>query len=75
MAFTLAHFLSCRIWFLSGLYKLTHFKQICEDMAKHGIPCQARFLLPTIALEIGGGLIALAALDSAMPGWLQTMFV
>lgn len=128
MLFTVARFLSCGIWFFAGLFKLTHFKHICADMARHGIPFQAFFLILTIALEIGGsallfanvqvwlvallwigfmliatpiyhgkfivdgkiffpeyvqfsknlslagGLIALAALDPALPGWLRTMF-
>lgn len=127
MLFTLARFLSCGIWLLAGLYKLTHFKHTTADMARRGVPYQAFFLGLTLMLELGGsallfanvyvwlvalswigfmiiatpiyhgkfivegkiffpeyvqfsknlslagGLIALALLDPALPGWLRTL--
>ena len=127
MLFTLARILSCGIWFLAGLFKLTHFKHTSADMANRGIPYPAFFLVLTIALELGGsamlfanvqvwlvalswicfmiiatpvyhgkcivagkiffpeyvqlsknlslagGLIALALLDPALPGWLRAL--
>ncbi len=60
MSFTLARFLSCGIWFFAGMFKLTHFEHICEDMAKHGIPYQAAFLVLVIVLEIGGSILIFA---------------
>lgn len=60
MIFTLARFLSCGIWFLAGLYKLTHFKPTTEDMARRGIPMPAFFLVMTIALELGGSALIIA---------------
>jgi len=57
MIFTLARILTCGIWFLAGLYKLTHFKATTEDMARRGIPYQSFFLVLTIALELGGSVL------------------
>jgi len=60
MLFTLARILSCGIWFLAGLFKLTHFKHTSADMANRGIPYPALFLVLTIALELGGSAMLFA---------------
>ena len=62
MMFTLARFFSCGIWFLSGLYKLTHFQATSEDMTRRGIPSSSLFLVITIALELAGSLLMFANL-------------
>ena len=62
MSFTVARFLSCGIWFFAGMFKLTHFRHICADMAKHGIPFQPMFLVLVIILEIGGSALIFANL-------------
>ena len=60
MIFTLARFLSCGIWLLAGLYKLTHFQLTTEDMARRGIHAPVLYLLITIALELGGSALLIA---------------
>ncbi|TRZ69368.1 MAG: DoxX family protein [Rhodocyclaceae bacterium] len=57
MLFTLARYLTCGIWLLAGLYKLTHFKATTEDMARRGIPFQAFFLVLTLTLELVGSAL------------------
>ena len=128
MLFALARFLSCGIWLLAGLYKLTHFKHTTQDMSRRRIPYASFFLIITLLLELVGtasvftsnyvwlvailwiifmiiatpiyhgkfiqekkiffpefvqfsknislvgGLIALAALDPALPVWLKNIF-
>ncbi|MCX7174482.1 MAG: DoxX family protein [Proteobacteria bacterium] len=60
MLFTLARFLTCGIWLLAGLYKLTHFKATTEDMGRRGIPFQAFFLVVTLTLELAGSALLFA---------------
>ncbi len=60
MLFTLARFLSCGIWFLAGLFKLTHFKHTVADMADRGIPYQTFFLVITVTIELGGSAMLFA---------------
>jgi len=57
MLFTLARYLTCGIWLLAGLYKLTHFRATTQDMASRGIPFQAPFLALTLTLELAGSAL------------------
>lgn len=54
MIYTTARVLCCGVWFLTGLYKLTHFKLTVADMARRGIPFPSVVLVPTLILEMVG---------------------
>ena len=60
MLFTLARVLTCGVWLLAGLYKLTHFKATTEDMASRGIPFQPFFLVITLIIELAGTVLVVA---------------
>jgi uncharacterized membrane protein YphA (DoxX/SURF4 family) len=60
MLFTVARVLTCGVWLLAGLYKLTHFKHTTQDMASRGIPFQTFFLLITLIIELAGTALVMA---------------
>jgi uncharacterized membrane protein YphA (DoxX/SURF4 family) len=60
MLFTVARVLTCGVWLLAGLYKLTHFKHTTQDMASRGIPFQTFFLLITLIIELAGAALVMA---------------
>ena len=77
MLFTIARVLSCGIWFLSGLYKLTHFKGTMADMARRGIPYQSFFLTITVTLELVGSAMVFANLNVWLVAlsWIAFMII
>ena len=61
-AYLAARVLSCGLWLVMGVYKITHFEESAEDMAQHGVP-YARALLPLVLiLMLGGSALVIADL-------------
>jgi len=40
LAYLAARVLSCGLWLIVGLYKIAHYREAAEDMARHGIPAR-----------------------------------
>ena len=57
MLFALARFLSCGLWLMLGLYKVTHFRQTTDLMASKGIPAPSFFLVLTLLMELFGTIM------------------
>jgi putative oxidoreductase len=45
------------LFLISGIYKILGFSAVAGWMASAGLPAASVLLVPTIALEIGGGLM------------------
>jgi putative oxidoreductase len=60
IAYLAARVLSCGLWLIVGLYKIAHYGESAEDMARHGIPGATLPLV--LALLLGGSALVIADL-------------
>lgn len=60
LVFLIGRVLLAFIFILSGFNKLTNFGGTVQYMTQAGLPYAALLLVPTIIVELGGGLLVLA---------------
>jgi uncharacterized membrane protein YphA (DoxX/SURF4 family) len=62
LAYLAARVLSCGLWLAAGTYKIAHYREGVEDIARRGIPF-ARAVMPLVlALLLGGSALVIADL-------------
>jgi len=70
----IARILLAAIFVISGVRKIMAFPIVSQMMAGAGFPYSDAFLVATIALEIGGGLMLAANLRVAYVAWALAAF-
>jgi putative oxidoreductase len=60
LAYLVARVLSCGLWLVVGIYKIAHYRESAEDMARYGIP--GAMLPLVLLLLIGGSALVIADL-------------
>ena len=62
LAYLSARVLSCGLWLIVGIYKIAHFSESAEDMARHGVPLSRAALPLVLLLLLGGSALVIADL-------------
>lgn len=63
------------IFVMAGVMKIPNFASTQEEMARHGMPVPAVFLVGAILVELGGGLSVLVGWKARWGALLLAMFL